>query len=299
MRTLVVVWAITAMVATVLSSVAGTACAGELLLSLPADGAVRAEWVSPPLPAAEARETGFGVQRFRLDRHLAPWVLHDGRTITSLATGAGFTTARPVRDFIWLADGALLLAGETSLGTLAPVKQGGEVPAKSPVVQFQPIIPLPVEGGRLAGDGKDGVFVFGYDPALRGHAVFRLARDFTGWQRLFVTGEPIADVCFDGTTLSVAAGRVIHRLRPGDPKSLAGSRHPLDNLTGLACSAEGGPFFATATGVGGAGGATVEFAKVRQAQIEARQGALYLFVPETLGVLRLGNAQRMLPLPAP
>lgn len=266
----------------------------ELSISLPANGKVQAEWLAPPLPVAEVRKAGFAMQRFRLDRHLATWMLHDNRTITNLATGGAFTVARPINDFIWLRDGALLLAGEKALGIIVPPKAGPDVPAKVPEVQFQPVIPLPAQGCRLATDGKDAIFAYGYDPEVRGYALFKLLTGFAGWQRLFVTDEQIADACFDGTTLSVAAGRRIHRLKPGDQKSLCGFNHPLEAFTGLACSPEGGLFFSTARGVGVVNGATIEFVRSNRTQIEVRDRSLYLFMPESLGVMRLNNIRQLL-----
>lgn len=118
-----------------------------------------------------------------------------------------------------------------------------------PEVQFQPLIPLPATGCRLATDGKEAIFAFGYDPEVNGHAVFRLLSGFAGWKRLFVASERITDVCFDGATLSVAAGRTIHRLRPGDQGSLEGFSHPGGDFTGVACSRGSGLFFSTARGM--------------------------------------------------
>lgn len=263
----------------------------ELSLALPANGAVQAQWLAEPLPVAEVR--GFVPQRFRLDRKLATWILHNNRTITNLDSGVAFTVARNVNDFIWLQDGALLLAGEKALGIIAPLKAGEGAPIKVPEVQFQPVVHLPAQGCRLATDGKDAVFAYGYDPEVSGYAVFRLRKEFAGWQRLLVTAEQIADVCFDGTTLSVAAGRTIHRLRPGDPKSLSGFNHPLDVFTGLACTPDGSLFFSTARGVGAVNGAAIEFVKSNRIQIEARGSSLYLFMPDSLSVMLLSNIQQL------
>lgn len=278
---------------TVLGAGEGGVVAGELSIALPADGTVQAEWLARPMPVAEVRKAGFAMQRFRLDRQMATWMLHDNRTITNLDNGVAFTVARNIYDFIWLRDGALLIAAEKSLGIIAPLKRGEGVPAKVPEVQFQPVIHLPAQGCRLATDGMDAIFAYGYDPEVSGYALFTLLKGFAGWERLFVTDEQIADACFDGTTLSVAAGRTIHQLRPGDHNSIGGFKHPLDVFTGLACTPDGRLFFSTARGVGMINGATIELLRSNRTQVEARGRSLYLFMPESLGVIRLSNIQHL------
>lgn len=292
-RVLIACMIVTAVATAALGADDGFAVPAELSLWLPANGAVPATWLAPPLPVAEVRKAGLAIQRFRLDRQMATWMLHDKRTITNLGTGVAFTVARPVNDFIWLRDGALLLAGEKALGIIAPLKAGQAMPAGVPEVPFQPVIPLPAQGCRLATDGMDAIFAYGYDPEVRGYALFRLLKGFAGWERLFVADGEIADACFDGTTLSVAAGRTIHRLRPGDRKSLGGFTHPRDAFTGVACTPDGRLFFSTDRGVGVVNGATIEFARSNRTHIEARDRSLYLFMPESLGVMRLDNVRQL------
>lgn len=290
---------LTVMVTTVHSSNGGFALPGELAIWLPQGGAVQTEWLAPPLPTTEVSRAGLDVRRFRLDRKLATWMLHSSGTLTNLDSGVAFTITRKVNDFIWLGDGTLLLAGEKDLGTISPFRGKEEFATRVPEVQFQPLIPLPATGCRLATDGKEAIFAFGYDPELRSHAVFRMLSGFAGWQRLFVSNERITDVCFDGTTLSVAAGRTIHRLRPGDRGSLEGFSHPGADFTGVTCSQGGGLFFSTARGIGVKGDAAVEFIRSNRTQIEARDGSLYLFMPESLGVLRIDNIEKLAKKPAP
>lgn len=260
-------------------------------ISLPANGSVQTEWLAPPLPVSEVRTADFAIRRFRLDRHNEPWILHNSRVITNLNNGVAFTLTRDVNDFIWLNDGALLLAGEKTLAVIPPMKMAQGTPAKLPELPLQPVIPLPAAGFRLATDGKDAIFAYGYTKELGGHAVFSLRKGFAGWQREFITGVQIADVCFDGARLSIAAGRTIHRLKPGEQSSLSGVNHPLENFTGLACNSDGSLFFSTAKGVGMVNGAVIEFIKSDVTQIEARDQSLYLFMAQSLGIMRINNTR--------
>jgi len=149
---------------------------------------------------------------------------------------------------------------------------------------------LPAPGLRLATDGRDALFAYGFNPELKAHTVFRLKDGFAGWQMLLVTAEPISGACFDGTLLSVAAGRTVHQVRPGERKSLAGFTHPSETITGLTCSSEAGLFYATAKGVGKVKEGLLQFASAEGAQIEAKGSSLYLFFPKSLGAMRLDGA---------
>lgn len=261
----------------------------ELALALPRSGNVTAEWLLPPLATDEVKSAALSGQRFRLDRQGATWMLHDSQNLTNLVSGQALSLARPVKDFIWLDDGALFLASENALGIIPPPGPG----KAPPLTPFQPVISLPAQQPLLATDGKDAIFAYGYDPALQGYALFELTSGFAGWRQLFAATDKISDVCVYGQTLYIAAGRNVYRLHRGDAKASVAFVHPLDNITGLACGSGNGPFFATARGVGVISGAGVEFIKSNWTQLETRGDALYLFMPESLGVLRLNHSDKL------
>lgn len=280
--------------ATAFGAGGGFVLPADLTIALPRSGSVQANWLSPPLAADDVRVAGFSGQRFRLDRRASAWMLHNKQNLINLDSGVAFSVARPVNDFVWLDDGALFIAGESSLGIIPPVKADQAPPKKVPQVPFQPVVNLPAQGCQLASDGKDAIFAYGYDPELRGYAIFELVKGFAGWRKLFVANEKIAAVCADGQTLHIAAGRTVYRLRQGDTKAAVAFVHPLDNITGLACGSGNGPFYATARGVGVMSDAGIEFIKSNWTQIEVRDDSLYLFMTESLGVLRLNNIGKLL-----
>lgn len=267
----------------------------ELELVLPANGKVQAAWVAPPLATDEVAAARLTGQRFRLDRHAATWMLHGKKTITDLDSGHSFSLTRPINDFIWLDNGALFLAGETAIGIIPPLTADKAAAPEVPLVPFQPVVNLPAQQCMLATDGKDIIFAYGYDPQIKGYALFELLKGFSGWRKLFVAADKIADVCVDGQTLYIAAGRTVYRLRPDDNKAAVIFAHPLDNITGLACGTGCGPFYATARGIGAANG--LEFVKSNWTQVAVRGDALYLFMTESLGVLRLDGIHNLLEQP--
>lgn len=181
-----------------------------LTIVLPAGGAVQTEWIAPPLAEAQVQKAGFSGQKFRMDRQRAVWMAYNQKTLTNFASGITFSLARPVNDFIWLDDGALFLTSDVSLGFIPPLKKESPAPEGVPQFPFQPICSLPAEHCSLASDGKDEIFVYGYDRAAQTYAVFKLAQGFTGWQKIFVSDEKIAAVCVNGKTLYIAAGRIVY-----------------------------------------------------------------------------------------
>jgi hypothetical protein len=290
MRTLILAIFLIVTATAALAEGGGFALPAELALVLPRSGKVTAEWLLPPLGTDEVKRAALSGQRFRLDRQAAIWMLHGRKYLTNLGSGQALTLARPVNDFIWLDDGGLFLASENALGIIPPLGPG-KTPALTP---FQPVISLPAQQCLLATDGKNAIFAYGYDPALQGYALFELVSGFAGWRQLFAATDKISDVCVDGQTLYISTGRSVYRLRRGDAKSIVAFVHPLDNITGLACGSGNGPFFSTARGVGVISGAGVEFIKSNWTQLGMRDDALYLFMPESLGVLRLNDTGKML-----
>lgn len=264
-----------------------------LIIVLPKAGAVQAEWVAPPLAEAQVQKAGFSGQKFRMDRQKAVWMAHNQKVLTNLASGMTFSLARQLNDFIWLDDGALFIASENSIGIIPPLKKGQIVQKGVPQVPYQPICGLPAQHCSLASDGKDAIFVYGYDQATQTYAVFELLKGFAGWQKVFVSNEKIAAVCVDGKTLYIAAGRMVYKMRLEEKEASVVFVHPLDFITGIAYAPGTGLFYATYYGIGVVNGPGIEFIKCKGAQIEIKDKMLYVFMPESLGVMRLRNIERL------
>jgi len=265
----------------------------ELIIVLPKDGAAQAEWVAPPLAEAQVRKAGFSGQKFRLDWQKAVWMAYNQKVLTNLASGVTFSLARKLNDFIWLDDGALFIVSENSIGFIPPLKKGQIVEKGVPEVPYQPIFDLPAQRCSLASDGKDTIFVYGYDQAAQAYAVFELLKGFAGWQKVFVSSEKIGAVCVDGKALYIAAGRIVYKMQMGKKEASVVFAHPLDLITGIAYAPGAGLFYATYNGIGVVNGPGIEFIKCKGAQIEIKDKILYIFMPESLGVMRLRNIEQL------
>jgi len=264
-----------------------------LTIFLPKDGAVQAEWVAPPMPESKVRKAGFINQKFLLDSRAAVWMSHNQKVLTNLASGMAFSIGRKINDFVLLDDGAFFIAGDASLGFIPPIRRESLEQTGVPQLPFQPICSLPAESCSLAADGKDGIFAYGRDPADRTFAVFELEKGFAGWRKVFVSGEKISGVCADGKTLYICAGRTIYRMRLGETEASVVFVHPLDFVTGIAYASAAGLFYATPNGIGIVSGAGLEFIKIRNAQIAVKNNMLYVFMPESLGIMRFKNIERL------
>lgn len=253
---------------------------------------MQAEWVAAPLAEAQVRKARFSGQRFRMDRQAAVWMAYNQKVLTNLASGMTFSLERQLNDFIWLDDGALFIVSLDSLGFIPPLKKGQIVEKGVPQVPYQPICALPAQRCALATNGKNAIFVYGYDQAAQAYAVFELLKGFAGWQKVFVSREKIGAVYIDGKTLYIAAGRTVYKMRLGEKGASVVFVHPLDFITGIVYAPGAGLFYATHKGIGVVDGAGIEFIKCNEAQIEIKNKMLYIFMPESLGVMRLRNIEQ-------
>jgi hypothetical protein len=261
-------------------------------MALPKDGAVQAEWIAPPISTDQLRAANLMSPRFHMDAKGAVWMSSNRKTLADLASGMSFSLARPLEDFIFLPDGALFIVSDTALGLIPPVDKNKLSPT-DPEYPFQPLCRLPVEKGSVVSDGKGPLYVYGYIPALRLYEVFELDKDFSRWHSIFVSAERIAAVSVNEGVLYIASGRMVFRLHPGDKEAKIVFTHPLESVTGVDHLAGTGLFYATHSGVGVVGAAALEFLKCPLPQIVIRDNALYVFMPESLGVLRLRNIDRL------
>jgi hypothetical protein len=265
-----------------------------LAIVLPKDGSVKVEWIAPPLADGLVRKSDFSNQQFRMDKHGAVWMAHNQKFLTNLASGMAFGLARPVMDFMFLDDGALFIVSDTSLGFIPPFKREQLSQRGVPVLPFQPICSLPLEKCFIASDGKEGIYVYGYNPKTQRYAVLKLLKGFTGWQKVFISDRRISSVFVSADALFIAAGKMVFKLSSGNKEAEVIFSHPSDFVTGLAYQPRAGLFYATDSGIGLVKGAALEFMKCPAPQITIKDGKLYVFLPDTLGALLFENIEHLI-----
>jgi len=253
----------------------------ELTIALPKDGSVAMRWVAPPLAEDKVRKAALTDIKFRVAPDGAVWMAYDKNTMTNLLTGMDVNLAAPLSDFIWLDDGALLISSKKTLGFIPELKKD-ETP-------YQPICMVDIEGSSLASDGKKALFIYGRDGVTKGYAVYERIAGSGVWRKIFISKVRIAGVCVYGGKAYIAAGRMIYELSLNDKKARTVFAHPLDPLTGIAYSPDAGLFYVTGNGVGVVQNVAVEFIKCKGAQVAVKGNSLYLFLTDSLGVLRFDN----------
>jgi len=264
-----------------------------LLIVLPKDGSVKAEWIAPPLTNSQTRKVNLSNQKFRMDKRGAVWLAYNQKFLANLASGMVFSLARPMRDFIFLDDGALFIVSNTSLGFIPPFKKE-QISLNDPVLPFQPICALPLVECSIASDGQNRIYVYGYDPAAKNYAVFELLKGFSGWQKVFVSEENISSVCVTADGLYIATGRRIIKMGLSGKDAKIEFAHLSEFVTGVAYQRGIGLFYSTNSGIGLVGEVSLEFMKCPSPQIQIRDSKLYVFLPDSLGVLRFDNIERLI-----
>ncbi|MBU1043579.1 MAG: hypothetical protein KJ915_04175 [Candidatus Omnitrophica bacterium] len=267
----------------------------SLRMALPLDGSVKIEWIAPPLAESQVKKANLQQQRFHLDSHGAAWVCYNQKYLADFSSGFSFSLKQSIRDFVFLTDNALFLLTDKSLGTVAPFSQDKLNNKEIPELLFQPICGLPIIPVGLIANDQDKLFIFGFDSQIREYAVYELLSDFSSWRKIFVSSQRILAAVADNDIVYIASGRMVFQvpLKADQAEKIVFS-HPLEMITALTQIKGVGIFYATASGVGLVNGqGSLEFMKSQQPQIVAWQDQLYIFFPESLGILRLTNPNRL------
>lgn len=250
-------------------------------LLLPQGSGIAARVVVPPAGSAALEKTGWSDVRFALGPGDAVWFSHDGEEAANFTKGYRLRV-RPDFDDMAGAEGAApLFVSGGDLGYLAL-----DGPAQA---SFQPITPLPVTDARLfAGDGGT-LYVVGRGRKAAWEA-WVLAPG-KGFLKVLSSTERISAAAGDGRTSYAAIGRLVGRVDAGGGGLVGVFLHPKEEVVGLAYSSAAGLFYATASGAGAAGAdGSVEFLRAPRAQLVARGPDLFVFLPDSLTVLRLEKA---------
>ncbi len=275
----------------------------DLIVMLPQDGSVTLEWIAAPLSAAEVSKAAMRDIVFRMDHKNNVWIGYNQKYLANLGSEFSFSLGRPVRDFLFLDNGELFLASETALGFIPPFnnKEVLALDKGIPIFPFQPLCSLPLKQCVLAPNGRGSVYIYGFDHALKAYAVYELLyeenkaydkgkKTIKGWGKVFLSTDKISAVVVSQGNTYIAEGRTVFKLIPGKPEPVIAFVHPREKNTGLAASPEGGIFYATNSGIGLIkNGMSLEFMKYPSAQMVQQEKALYILLPDCLGVLKLGS----------
>jgi|GEM_PF-1459785 len=272
----------------------------DVTLALPADSKVKIRWVCPPQDANQVSEAGWYNVSFAVDASGRPWLgLPDENLVLNPTRQYRFSLSHPFSNLVCLDNGALLFQTDRDLGFLAPTDQPIIRDANA-VLPFQPMVSLPLPACTVYAGTGDCLYVAGPGPSGN-HEVYLLQpqrgpsggkRTLRSFRKVFECPDRIWAVTGDGDVTFAAFGQVIARIgRPGrtEPELIV---HLTNEFTDLAYLPGTGLFYATRTGVGVAtdDGGAWDFLRGYGAQIELRDGTLYLFLEGTLSVLAFDNA---------
>jgi ankyrin repeat protein len=272
----------------------------DLMLALPADSKVKVRWVCPPQDANRVSEARWYDVSFAVDASGRPWLgLPHKNLVLNPTRQYRFSLSHPFSKLVCLDNGALLFQTDRDLGFLGLTDQPAVRDANA-VLPFQPMVSLPLPACSVHPGAGDCLYVAGPGPSGN-HEVYLLGpqrgpsggkRTLRSFRKVFECPDRIWAVTGDGDVTFVAFGQVIARIgRPGrtEPELIV---HLTNEFTDLAYLPGTGLFYATRTGVGIAtdDGGAWDFLRGYGAQIDLRNGTLYLFLQGTLSVLAFDNA---------
>lgn len=284
----------------------------DFSIALPASSHVTVRLIVPPLGEKTRGKMVWADVTFAVGPGDTVWFGHDGNTVINFSRDYIFRTDRTFTDIAVLTGGALLIAGRTDLGF---VPAGGLSAADGRVasVSVQPIFLLPVKDCRLsAGEkgalylsgtgresGKEEVHLVRPEPAAPDRNARMVVRTT---RKIYVSTEKVSAVAGDGDETVIATGRLVFNVTAGRDALEPIFLHPREAITGLALSRAYGLFYATPSGVGYAGpNGNVEFIKAPNVSIRIAGGALYVFLKNSMAVVKVEgiDAFRDLPLSGP
>lgn len=265
----------------------------NLSIALPKDGSVKLDWVAPPLLEKQVQKADLRQPVFHLDSRGAVWVCYNQQSLTDFSSGFSLGLKQTIQDFVFLKNNALFLLTENSLGTAVPWDKAEAVAGQISEVLFQPICGLPLTASGLFANDQEQLFIYGFDPKTRESAVYELLSDFSSWRKIFVSSERILAAAAGQDMVYIASGRMVFQvpLKPEQKEKIIFS-HPLDVITSLSFIQDSGIFYTTASAVGLVNEqGSLEFIKTERPQTAVWQNQLYVFLPNSLGVLRLADTK--------
>ncbi|TSA08591.1 MAG: hypothetical protein D4R73_08290 [Deltaproteobacteria bacterium] len=281
----------------------------DFSIALPASSHITVRLIVPPPDEKSRGKMAWTDVAFAVGPGDVVWFGHDGDTVINFSRGYLFRTDRTFTDIAVLTGGALLISGRTDLG-FVPAVGLSAADGKVATVSVQPIFLLPVNDCRLsAGEkgalylsgtgresGKEEVHLVRPEPAVPGRDARMVVRTI---RKIYVSTEKVSAVAGDGDETVIATGRLVFKVTAGRDALEPMFLHPREEITGLAFSRAHGLFYATPSGVGYAGpNGKVEFIKAPNVSIRIAGGALYVFLRNSLAVVKVEgiDAFRALPL---
>lgn len=263
---------------------------------LPAGVGVTARWVLPPQqPAQERRwrEASFAVAAGE-----SVWLGLDGELVANPSKEIVFRTKPDYSGFAALTNGAVVFCAGQDLRIVARLARPELDKAGTPIVLLQPAVTVPVRDCRLFPSDGEALYVSGRNAETGKNEVYRLApeagkrgfsREIT---RVLSTEREVSGVAGDGSRTFVASGPLVMEIVPGSDSVKGLFLHPKGDVKGLAFSKEGALFYATDSAVGLlAAKGPFDFLKVSEGRIAARDSALFVLEPRSLGILRIDGLE--------
>jgi len=287
---------------------AGAGFLQDFSIALPASSHVAARLIVPPPDEKSRGKMAWADVAFAVGPDDVVWFGHDGNTVINFSRDYLFRTDRIFTDIAVLTGGALLIAGRTDLGFVPEVglsPAGGRIPS----VSVQPIFLLPVNDCRLSAGEKGVLYLFGTgresrkeevylvrpEPAVPGRNVKLAVRTI---RKIYVSTEKVSAVAGDGDETFIATGRLVFKVTSGRDALEPIFLHPSEEITDLALSLMHGLFYTTPSGVGYAGpNGKVEFIRAHNTSIRIAGGALYVFLKNSLAVVKVEGIDTFRTLP--
>lgn len=271
-----------------------------LLVALPIDSGITVRWACPPMEKAHVEKAGIYDFHLGVDTSGAAWLGMKGSTLLCPGKALLCQPSRPYTNFVFLDNGAMLMATKADWGYLVPPVKGTPPGKRPPMVTYQPVAELPVPGAQLFA-GTDGVIFFsGKNPATGKYDVYALlsgAIENTppgpqGYRRVFSADEAVTAVAGNLEHAFIAVGDMLFTVAPAENTVV--SRRRFDtSVLGLAYD-NNVLYYATYTRVGVCTEqGTQDLLTATNSRIVARDGTLYVALHDTLGVLALDHAANL------
>jgi tetratricopeptide (TPR) repeat protein len=279
----------------------------DLFLALPIDSGITVRWACPPVEEERVKKArGHDGFCLGVDASGASWLGYRGRLNTPFLVcpekALVCETSCSYANFVFLGNGAMLLATDSDWGYLVPPGKATAPGKRPPVVAYQPVAALPVPGARLFA-GKDGLVCFaGQDPATGKHGVYTL---LTGsmeeklpgpraYMRVFSADEEIGAVASGGGDVFIAIGDVIFTVSDRGGKFIIVSQRRVGGVVRDLAYVDGLICYATDDRVGAyTERGTFDLLTASKARIVAHGGTLFVALPDTWGVLALDHAANL------